>query len=144
MVTDLLPGYDVILGDDWSRMNEVHARYGSCATANDLPAPPKLVLQKTKCELLPITLHTGGCGAASQSPVFSACAAAKFLSHPKFGSTSFFVVLTRKVDEPVDTVSNTLDRNSRLQLLLSEYEDVRCFLVGGPDSGMYSGVSAVL
>ena len=60
VITDLPPGYDVILGDDWSRMNEVHARYGSCATANDLPAPPKLVLQKTKCELLPVTSHTGG------------------------------------------------------------------------------------
>ena len=62
VVTDLLPGYGVILGDDWSRMNEVHARYGSCATANDLPAPPKLVFRKTKCELLPVTSHTGESG----------------------------------------------------------------------------------
>ena len=43
VVTDVLPGYDAILGDDWSRMKDLHARYGSCATANDLPAPPKLV-----------------------------------------------------------------------------------------------------
>ena len=124
VVTDLLPGYDVILGDDWSRMNEVHARYGSCATANDLPSPPKLVLQKSKCELLPVTSHTGASGPAAQGPVLSACAAAKFLSHPKCGSASPFVVLTHRMDESVDTVSNTLDRNSRLQLLLSEYEDV--------------------
>ena len=69
-------------------------------------------------------MHTGGSGPAAQSPVFSACAAAKFRSHPKFGSASPFAGLTRKVDESVDTVSNTLNRNSRLQLLLSEYEDV--------------------
>ena len=124
VITDMLTEYHVILGDDWSRMNEVHARYGSCATANDLPAPPKLVLQKTKCELLLVTLHTGGSGPAAQSPVLSACAAAKLLSHPKFGRASPFVVLTRKVDGSVDTVSNTLDHNSRLQLLLPKYEDV--------------------
>ena len=41
-----------------------------------------------------------------------------------FGCASPFVVLTRKVDECVNTVSATLDRNGRLQLLLSEYEDV--------------------
>ena len=105
--------------DDLSRMNGVHAQYGCCATTNDLPARPKLVLQKTKCELLPVTSHTGGFGPAAQNPVLSACAAAKFLSHPKFGNAFPVVVLTHKVDESVDTVSDTLDRNGRLQLLLS-------------------------
>lgn len=120
VVTDLLPGYDVILGEDWSKANAVQAQYGTPSLHGEAPGPPKLTLVKSQCRLYPSTAY-----AVEPTPakdrVMTAAAAAKLLRTPKFGSASPFVVLTRKLDDAEPAAES---RNDRLQSLLAEYQDV--------------------
>ena len=69
-VLDLTPGFDVILGDDWSRSHGVVADYGTyCDMADscDLPPPPgtctaHLYLRRNHLRLYPTAVSPPGAG----------------------------------------------------------------------------------
>ena len=67
--------------------------------------------------------HSTSLGAShpEKSSVITACAAAKVLQAPKFGSATPFVVLTRAADKDEQTPH---PQNGRLRTLLQQYEDV--------------------
>ena len=116
IVIDMVPGFDVVLGDDWSHKNQVVANYG-CATSG---VAAHLWLRKSKCSLFP------GCvpcpSDVSETGPISAHTAARLLMEPRFGAASPFVVLLRKQDEAPPHPPP--QRNERLAQLLSDYEDV--------------------
>ena len=108
VVTDMVPGFDVVLGDDWSRRHAVVASFAGSATC----ALPHLWLPKTRCRLVP-----AGPDAVPSDPseqVISAGSAARLLAAPRFGSAAPFVVLVRKLDadEPDPAVSATVVRSA--------------------------------
>ena len=115
----MIPGFDVVLGDDWSTAHQVTACYGT-ASADGTPSAPFLGMERSQCLLCPGT-HVGTNAPAAKSPVLSAALAAKFLQHPRFGSASPFVVLTRRVDSAKEPATKA---SGRLETLLKQYEDV--------------------
>ena len=121
VVTELMPGYDGILGTDWLQAQEVVARYGTTPTRGVSPQPPSIFLARTGCVIYPGTEPACEQATPVRSSVITACAAAKLLQAPKFGSATPFVVLTRAADKGKQTPHQ---QNSRLCALLQQYEDV--------------------
>ena len=113
----MIPGFDIVLGDGWSKQQAVVAHYG----ATSKRPRPHLLLGKTQTILEP---PQADCNTAKSdtSCVISAHGTAKLLATPRFGSASPFVILTRKVEQP-DEGSDT-HANSRLAKLLGNYGDV--------------------
>ena len=80
--------------DDWSTSHQVRACYGRAGT-DGTPSAPFLRLERSQC-LLRHATHVGANAPKAKSPVLSAAMAAKLLPHLRFGSSSPFVVLTRR------------------------------------------------
>ena len=70
IVIDMIPGFDVVMGDDWSAAHQVTACYGT-ASADGTPSAPFLRLEHSQCLLRPGT-HVGADAPAAKSPVLSA------------------------------------------------------------------------
>ena len=85
IVIDMILGFDVVLGDDWSTSHHVTACYGK-AGADGTPSAPFLRLECSQCLLRPGT-HVGANAPAAKSTILSAALAAKLLQHPRFGSS---------------------------------------------------------
>jgi hypothetical protein len=110
---DLVPGFDVMLGDDWSTANRVLADY----THN------VLWLQGSKVKLVP---HSNGPvqkapGENIPSSVLEVTAtqAAKLLAAPRYGCTPAFTVVVKQSNPTIQS-----QQDPRIQSLLDKYADV--------------------
>ena len=112
---DMIPCFDIVSGDDWSKEQAVVAYYGATSKCHG----PYLLLGKTQTIL---ELQQADCAKSDTSCGISAHGAAKLLATPRFGSASPFVVLTRKVEQPGEGTDP--HASSRLAKLLGNYGDV--------------------
>ena len=133
-VLDLTPGFDVILGDDWSRSHGVVADYGTyCDMADscDLPPPPgtctaHLYLRRNHLRLYPTA---GSPPAPADAPaavdrdahVITARKAARLLAVPRAGCRPAFLVMVRSAP---DADQPALDCDPDVAALLQKYESV--------------------
>jgi hypothetical protein len=121
-VTELVDGFDVIFGNDWSQQQQVEAKFGGSG-----PNDSHLYLRKTKTREYPhqpILFPTGSAAEAALVPdVLSAMQATRLLKDPKRGCSEPFNVMIRKQKHESDN-GQQKDRCQQVASLLSEYESV--------------------
>lgn len=113
-VTDLVPGFDIILGDDWSRKHQVAADY--------CPTQPVLKLGTTGVKLTPMNSTETPGGSKSCAPLLTAVQVKRILKKPLQPSLQPFLVNVRKAAEQTDDSEG--DRDPELQSLLKEFKEV--------------------
>ena len=122
VVTDMVPGFDIVLGDDWSRRHRVVASFSGSDTCSE----PHLWLPKTRCCPVPGVPAKDAPGPPDKP--LTARATARLLAAPRFGAASPFIVLVRSVEgdaqENASEASAGPARGERLARLLDEYADV--------------------
>ena len=106
-VTDLSPGFDLILGDDWSRQNGVVADYSCSVPCLHLSAHSVTLYIATSS--VPSVERTG--------PNISAKSALRLLRKPRRGATPAFLLVVREA--PVAT-----DLEGRVKELVDKFSDV--------------------
>ena len=116
-VLDLTPGFDLLLGDEWSRQHGVVADYGQ---PHAPPSESSLLLRSKN-----VRLHPGAPTSEPPSPrseVLSAKKAAKLLAVPKVGASPAFLVHVR--DKLLAASDGSVAQEKRVEQLLDRYQKV--------------------
>jgi hypothetical protein len=126
-VIDLVDGFDVILGNDWSQQHQVEAKFQGNESRDS-----HLYLRRTQTRIYPqrqpLFAKSTEAGPALMPEVLSAVQATRLLSRdlPK-GCTAPFLVLVRKQGTTEEKQARCLDPGERskvLDTLLREYAEV--------------------
>lgn len=123
-VTELSPGFDIFLGEEWNRRNGVIADYGY--STDERSVEPSLWLRRSRTRLYPRTQQQAAIPKADDggAHVLSAVQAYRLLSRSaKSGGTPAFVAIVRW-DSGEDTDEPMSDKDKRLKELLERYADV--------------------
>jgi hypothetical protein len=122
-VLDLLPQFDFILGNDWSKQHQVQADFG------DADQKPRLKLRRPKAIILYPSGPTAEISNVSinDTPLLSAVQAVRAIEHARRKNDIMpFLVLIR--ESPSTSKTTSLDvnstRESRLSALLEQYDEV--------------------
>jgi Reverse transcriptase (RNA-dependent DNA polymerase)/RNase H-like domain found in reverse transcriptase/Integrase zinc binding domain/Chromo (CHRromatin Organisation MOdifier) domain/Retroviral aspartyl protease len=123
VVTQLAPGFDIILGDEWSRQHGAIADYGYQTAVEQVP--PSLFLRSANVRLYPE--RPSARAEATPQPhdnghtYLSAVQAYRFLSGGlRNGCTPAFTVMVKQIKTEV----NSEPGDEHLKHLLDEYQDV--------------------
>lgn len=119
-VIDMSDGFDVILGDTWSRRECVVADYGSADPR--AYTPPFLWLRALRTRIFPRTEPPDVADAPERKqevPILSAIRAVRLLQQPRLGSSPPFMLMIR--ESKADAQEN---RDARLNAVLREFESV--------------------
>ena len=121
LVTPLPLGVDVLLGDQWSRKEQVIADYGSDHTANH---PPNMWLGKKRVRW--VVQKEVPFAQKTPATVITAVQAKRLLAAPRTGCTPAFLVQVREVQTESSDANlvNCEDAQSSLRQLLDEFSDV--------------------
>ena len=120
-VLDLSPGFDVILGTDWSRRHGVLADFGMPATDGQPATEPSLLLRTKRVRLFPGRVTTPPDPVSSDTHVISAKSALRLLSQPRFGCKPAFLVMVRKTPDAPACPDGV---DVKVQALVEQYADV--------------------
>jgi hypothetical protein len=121
-VLPLVPGFGVVLGDDWARRHQLLVDYGVSA----LSQAPSLLLRSKRLRLFPVsTPHVASGSSTLECHIISAKQAARMLVKRRSNCKSPFLVLVSDASETLTTPdSKPSSTDPRLTSILNSYSDV--------------------
>ena len=126
LVLNLTPGFDVILGDDWSTKHRVLADFGYADPVHGDNCRANLLLRTSNKRLYPeyhpVTPTLARDDKPAKATLISARKAARLLAMPAAGCRPAFLVYVRGVPEPVGDAAP--DTNPALDNLLDRFAEV--------------------
>jgi hypothetical protein len=122
LVTDMLPQFDLILGNDWSMRHGVQADFGNPSKPN--ATGPHLKLRQPQVSIYPVR-EIAENQPIRDTPLLSAAQASRALNALQ-GRTLHapFLVMVRASDKPrMDSCTDNEQRDTRLEALLHQYSE---------------------
>jgi hypothetical protein len=118
----LVPGFGVVLGDDWAQRHQLLVDYGVSA----LSQAPSLLLRSKRLRLLPMSTPTVASGSSTlECHLISAKQAERLLVKRRSNCKSPFLVLVSDASETLTTPnSEASSTDPRLTSFLNSYSDV--------------------